>query len=140
MRKTLAAAGVEFEMSYGNGKYYLKIEKLHSDYNFFLSKIDAYKANSALSVKLNAAREILTLYNGGFAKEITQSYFRKYGDNLRDKVRLITFTLINELTEAGEYIEAKRLINLAESVDDTGEYGLLARSVEVKFKDYYERA
>ena len=69
----------------------------------------------------------------------TKRFFRKHGDNIRDKVRLITVTLIDELTEAGEYIEAKRLINLAESVDDASEYGILARNVEGKFKDYYER-
>lgn len=139
MRNTLNAAGVEYELTYGNGKYYLKIKKLHTDYKYFLSKIDSYKKDAALAVRLNAAREILTLYNGGFVKEITQGFFRKHGDNIRDKVRLITVTLIDELTEAGEYIEAKRLINLAESVDDASEYGILARNVEGKFKDYYER-
>ncbi|MBR1747312.1 MAG: hypothetical protein IJ735_03785, partial [Clostridia bacterium] len=85
--------------------------------------------------KLENARKIYAIYNGGFCREITTPVFVKYKEELRAVVFRIFLSVAYDLIETGDFAIVYRILRTMESTDPGEEYRIRIEELKKRIKE-----
>ncbi|MGN1042136.1 MAG: hypothetical protein ACI4SK_01490 [Christensenellales bacterium] len=139
IRNILTSANVIHKLEYANGKYTLNIENIRCDYFDFKEKLDSYSEKATVKERVEANKELLGLFNGEFAAEVSLPLFRKHGDGIKEKLMLDAIKSVEELIEEGDITEARRMISYVSAADANGLYSEYLAEQEKRIAEYFER-
>lgn len=122
IRKTLAGYNIDYKLDYINSRYILRIDNLESDYSHYKSLMLRYKVETNTYKMMEIMNQILELYKGEFAADITYDDFADERKSIRQEIVFGLLRLIRQLAMQGEYMDAKRYLSHLIIIDKQTDY------------------
>jgi hypothetical protein len=130
IRKTLASHNIEYKLDYVNSRYILRIENLESDYAHYKSLMQRYKVETVVTKMSDLMNQILSLYKGDFATDVSYSDFVDERKSIRQEMVFGLLRLVRTLAMQGEYMEAKRYLSSLIVIDKQTDYSHMVAELD----------
>ncbi|MDR3185491.1 MAG: hypothetical protein LBU04_01580 [Christensenellaceae bacterium] len=134
IRNTLTDLGIEFELTYTNAKYILKLPNVKSDYISYCELKDKYNDELPLSKKTKLIVSMLKLYKGDFAPDVMYPDFVYENKILKSELISMLHKLVRELGKRGDYMEAKRFLTQLTLLDAHSDYTRMLSELNAHIK------
>ncbi len=130
VRKTLQGYDINFKLTHNNTRYTIDIENLEVDYVRFRELMDCFLHEPDVQRKADIMDGILRIYKGDFAEDIHYPEFDHERVSIKQELALNIIKLVRLLAKQGEYVDAKRFLNVLMHIDKDNNYEHLAYDLE----------
>jgi len=122
IRKTLTQLNVDFKLEYMNTKYILTLKDIHIDYTDYAKLAAQYKKETNIKKRIELMNAILDIYKDDFAIDMDKTDFNNARQSIKQELMIKLLKLSRELSQEGDYIEAKKFIQALATIDRNTDY------------------
>lgn len=122
IRKTLSQYNVDFKLEYMNTKYILTLKDVSIDYLDYARIASQYKREINIKKQIELMNIMLDIYKEDFALDMDKADFNNARQSIKQELMIKLLKLSRELSQAGDYIEAKKFIQALAIIDRNTDY------------------